>query len=224
MVLTTMTIAAALVSGAPPLQVVAIAAALKLPAPLALAALVVLSGAVLRAADSLAPHPEAVYLRAVGAELRAGASLRAAMVAAAQRSPELGLQRWVRLAAAGHPMPELARRLGDHLPQLGVAVPAAVDLLARSGGAGAEVFEQLAAQVEQRRALEGEVVAATAQVRLSALVVALAPVVVVGWLAARGTFLTLVQSSAGLVIVLLGLGLQAVGVAVVVLLVRRAAP
>jgi tight adherence protein B len=223
-VLATVTIVVALVSGAPLFHVAAIAAALKLPAPLALAVVLALGGAVLRSPDHLSPDPEAVFLRAVGAELRAGASLRAAMVAAAQRASGLGLQRWARLAAAGHPMPELARRLGDQLPRLGVAVPAAVDLLARSGGAGAEVFEQLAAQVDQRRALEGEVAAATAQVRMSALVVAVAPVVVIGGLGARGTLLTLMESSVGLAIFVLGLVLQAVGLAVVVWLVRRAAP
>ena len=223
MVLATLTIVAALASGAPLLQVAAVAAALKLPGPFAFSAVVVLGWAASRVSDPLSPDPEAGYLRAVGAELRAGASLRAAMVAAAQRSPDLGLQPWVRLAAAGHPMPELARRLGDQLPQLGVALPAAVDLLAHSGGAGAEVFDQLAAQVDQRRDLEREVVAATAQVRLSAVVVVLAPVAVIGWLGVRGTLLTLVQSSVGLAIVVLGLGLQAVGVTVVVWLVRRAA-
>ena len=62
------------------------------------------------------PVAEADLLRGVAAEVAAGASIRHAIVAAADRAPALRLAEVVRLAETGRPAGEVAARLEASLP------------------------------------------------------------------------------------------------------------
>ena len=72
--------------------------------------------------------------------------------------------------------------------------------------------------------LRREVAAATAQARLSAIVVGGAPALLTLGLMVRGTLATLLSTGAGITVLCTGLALQLLGMALVAALSRRAAP
>ena len=166
------------------------------------------------------PDDEAAFLLTLSSELTAGASLRSGLVAAADRSPRLALQGASRAAAAGLPAATVAGMLGTALAVNGRVTAAAWLLAAESGGPAAGVMQSLAV----RAAREGELIrerrALTAQARASAWVVAGLPVALLVGAIASGRLGAAGDPALGL-IVAVGLGLQALGVAVVVMMVRR---
>jgi tight adherence protein B len=166
------------------------------------------------------PDDEAAFLLALSAELTAGASLRSALVAAADRSPRLPLHGAARAAAAGLPAPAVAQALGAGLPVHGRMTAAAWMLAAESGGPAAAVMQSLAVRATREGELIRERRALTAQARASAWVVAGLPVVLLLGAVASGRLDATGDPALGFVVAL-GVALQAAGVAVVVVMVRR---
>ncbi len=177
-----------------------------------------------RACHRAAPRAddEAVFLAAIRAELRAGASVRHAFVAAAARVPDLPLAPAVRLAQAGMPLGEVGRAAAAALPVNGRHATAALELTARTGARAAALFGRLAERAAEAQATVRERRALTAQARFSALVVAGLPV-----LPAAVVTLTGGASSAaaagplGMVVLVGGVALEVAGLGVVVWLLRR---
>ena len=175
-----------------------------------------------RRSQGISGDPEASYLSALAAELRAGHGLRASLVAAAARSPSLDLRTTCRLATAGQPMDKVSVALHAALPTQGEAAAEAVRIASATGGRTAAVFDSLAAMARDETELAGERNAAAAQARLSAAIVAGIPLAVLAVAAATGRLGDLVSGgTAGVVMVALGVGLLATGSAWVVGLLRR---
>jgi Flp pilus assembly protein TadB len=174
-----------------------------------------------RAARDLPDDDESTFLRAVSAELHAGATLRTALIAATDRAPDLDLGVWARRATAGRPLAVLAEELRHRLPEAGRTTAAAITFASVSGGASHGIFAGLAQAADEARAVHRERSLATAQVRFSALVVAAAPIPVLVWLALEGTFGALIAMPAGQVVLVLGIGFEVVGIAATALMLRR---
>ena len=168
------------------------------------------------------PGDEADFLQGLAAELGAGAALRSAVVAAAARAPALDLDRACRLAGAGLPAGEVGRALESALPVNGRLAAAAFRLASSTGGRVAALFHNLAGRAAEVGRLERERRALTAQARASAWVVGSLPLALLGMLAATGRAGALLASPAGSVVLAVGLGLEAAGVAIVWLMVRGA--
>jgi tight adherence protein B len=167
------------------------------------------------------PGDEADFLRGVTAELAGGASLRAAVVAAADRNPDLELRRTVRLAQAGFSADRIGAELAGALPCNGRAAASAFRLAATTGGETAGIMTTLAARADEVGALARERRALTAQARLSAWVVGGAPLVLLGVLAVAGRLGGLVGDPVGRMVLGVGLALELAGALAVVLMVRR---
>ncbi len=194
-------------------------------APPQLVAPVLVAGVILAkrsAPRTPADGDESGFLRAVAAELEAGATLRTALIAATDRTPGLALDDWVRRAAAGRPLADLAPQLGARLPVAGRAAAAAISFAAASGGASVGIFTGLAQQADDALAVQRERSVATAQARFSALIVAGAPVPVLVWLAVRGTFSELMAVPAGRLVLAMGIGFELSGIVTTVAMLRRA--
>jgi len=164
---------------------------------------------------------EAAYLQAVALELRAGASLRAAIESGAHRAPALELGRPVRLARAGAPMPEVAAALMESLPRHGLIAGSAIHTAGLTGGRIAEIFDSLAQIASEDRELARERRAATAQARISAWIVGGLPVafLVFGYLSGR--LGPLLESGIGIGVVVVGLVLVLAGSLTVAVMLRR---
>ncbi len=171
----------------------------------------------------VAPDDEATLFRAMAAELRSGASLRSALAEAAHRVPQIELDRPVRLAAAGTSMADVAGSVEERLPENGRLAAAAFRLSDWSGARVADTFEGLAERAAATAELARERKAATAQARLSALIVGVAPFVFTVLLIATGRGTGLVShGAAGWLVLGIGLGLEVFGLAVVAAIVWRA--
>jgi Flp pilus assembly protein TadB len=169
------------------------------------------------------PGGETTFFNAMAAELRAGASLRVALGAAAARAPDLGLATVGRRAAAGQPAPAVAAELAHALPRNGRLAGAAFSLAAETGARAADVFETLAQRSANVDELDRERSTLTAQARMSALVVGGAPVALLVALIATGRAEALLEAGpVGWGIALVGGGLEFAGLAVVGFMLRRA--
>ena len=171
---------------------------------------------------SAGPDDEARYLEGVAAELRAGASPRAAVEGAAGRAPSLNLWRVVRLASVGRPVPEVAGALSEALPANGRLAAAAFRLATETGARAADVFADLAVRAVEAGDLIRERRALTAQARLSAALVGGAPIAGVALLVVSGRASALLDSTGGRTIGAIGLALLVAGGLVVWAMVRRA--
>lgn len=179
--------------------------------------------AVRRRRNRVTPDDEATYFRALSAELKAGASLRGALGEAVDRVPALSLDRAVRFAAAGAPMSEVADVLQVQFPENGRLVGAAFRLSDWSGARVADTFAGLADRASVSAELARERRAATAQARMSAIVIGIAPVAFAALLLATGRGAGLLDHGViGLVILGTGLALEVLGLIVVALIIRRA--
>lgn len=221
--LTILFLAAAVTAGAPWLLIGSIG--------LALASPWVFLGAVVgwtvlrwrRRRRAAGPDAEAALLRSLAAELAAGSSMRAALVTAARRVPDLDLTAAVRLAGAGMSADRVGRELAERMPSNGVAASAAFRLASSSGGPVGPIFDALARRADDHGRLARERRALTAQARLSAWIVGGGPLVLVG----VGMTTGLGPDPAGLgaagaAVVSIGVGLIVIGAAVVWLMIRRA--
>jgi tight adherence protein B len=168
------------------------------------------------------PGDEADFLQGLAAELHAGASLRSAVVAASARAPALDLSRACRLADAGLPAGAVGEALESALPVNGRLAAAAFRLASATGGRVAALFHTLAGRAAEVGRLERERRALTAQARASAWVVGGAPLALLLLLVVTGRVRPLLADPVGPVVLAVGIGLEAVGVAVVWLMVRGA--
>lgn len=153
----------------------ALGAAALLPWWASLAGLGVAAGIALRA-HRAEPFDEVAYLQAVSAELRAGRSLRHALVEARVRAPGLDLAYLARLAGSGRPMAEVAEAASRALPGTGRLAAAAMRIGAESGGQVASAFATLAGIQADRIELARETRAAGATARASVAVLTAIPV------------------------------------------------
>jgi tight adherence protein B len=170
-----------------------------------------------------APDDEATLFRAMAAELRSGASLRSALTEASHRVPQMELDRSVRCAAAGMPMTDVAEAIEMQLPGNGRLAAAAFRLSDWSGARVADTFEGLAEKAAATAEMARERKAATAQARLSALIVGVAPLVFTLILVATGRGAGLVaHGGLGWLVLGMGLGLETAGLIIVAAIVRRA--
>jgi Flp pilus assembly protein TadB len=167
------------------------------------------------------PDDEARFLQTLSAELAGGASLRAALASAAGRSDRLDLQPAARAASAGLAAETVARMLAEALPVNGRITAASWLLAAESGGPAAAVMQSLAVRAARDGELQRERRSLTAQARASAWVVAGLPAVLLLGTVVSGR-LDAGGDPALAAIVAVGVGLQALGVAVAVAMVRRA--
>ena len=168
-------------------------------------------------------HPElvAALVRSVSAELRAGRSLRVALVDSARIEPRLGLARVVRVAAAGRPMEDVADELSGCRGMSGIAT--AVRVSAMTGASAVPVFESLGTEAAEEAALARERRELTVQARLSIAVVAGFPIAVLCYQVASGQAIELVrQGPIGVGLLLIGVSLLGLGLGIVGLLMRRA--
>lgn len=218
-------LAAALVAGAPS-WLVAVGAAGALWPPVGLVALAAGVGLSVtrRLARSGSPTmSETVLFRAMAAELRAGASLRLALGAAATRVPELGLGGAARQAAAGVPAEIVADELRERLPRNGRLAAAAFALASETGARAAVVFETLALRAAAIDDLARERHLLTVQARMSALVVAGLPLLLLIAMVVSGRAQTLLAAGTiGWAIAVTGSVLEVAGVTLVVVMLRRA--
>ncbi len=166
---------------------------------------------------------ESRYHRAVASELRGGASLRLALVHAAERTPELGLAPALRRLGAGLPLGGVAPHLVRSFPRSGGHLAPALEFAGVAGGRSAEVFDRLAAVTADEADADRERVAATAQARLSAWVVGGLPIVAALYALMTGRIASLARiGGGGVVILAIGFGLLTTGLVAVTVIVRRA--
>ena len=222
--LTAVFLAGGLVAGVPPV-IIAIAALAAVEPRLVLAGAAIwgVVAAFRRRRVRVVPDDEATLFRAMAAELRSGASLRSALAEAAHRVPQIELERPVRLAAAGTSMADVAGSVEERLPANGRLAAAAFRLSDWSGARVADTFEGLAERAAATAELARERKAATAQARLSALIVGVAPFVFTVLLVVTGRGAGLVSHGAvGWLVLGIGLGLEVFGLTIVAAIVWRA--
>lgn len=222
--LTAVLLAGALALGVPPVMIViAAVAAIEPRLVLVGAAVWGVVATLRRRATSVTPDDEATLFRAMAAELRSGASLRSALAEAAHRVPQIELDRPVRFAAAGMQMTEIAEAIELQLPENGRLAAAAFRLSDWSGARVADTFDGLAERAAATAELARERRAATAQARLSALIVGVAPLAFTVLLVATGRSAGLVaHGGLGWLVLGVGLGLEMLGLIAVAAIVRRA--
>ena len=167
------------------------------------------------------PEIVAAFLRSVAAELRAGRSLRVALVDSARVEARLGLTRVVRVAAAGRPMEQVADEMAACPGMMGVAT--ALRVAAMTGGSAVPVFESLAADATDEAALVRERRELTVQARLSIAVVAGFPIAVLCYQVASGQAMDLVRNGPiGVGLLIVGASLLGLGLGTTAILLRRA--
>ena len=181
-------------------------------------------GLILRARSQRSdPYEEVEFLQGVAAELRAGNSVRSAVVGATARVPGLALGRAARMCTAGLPMADISSEFVAHLPVSGRLAAAAVEISAESGGRVAAVFSTLAGIQADEIELQREVVASTATIRASVVVLAGLPIVGFAYAMASGQFVRLIAvGTAGVAILVIGGALLLGGTGVILGLSRQA--
>lgn len=161
---------------------------------------------------------EVRFAESVVGELRAGASLRAALrTACAERSDCAAI---VRRLDIGVGLPASLEGLAGRLPTIGALVESAVEAGA-GGGRMLPVFEEMLVLASAGEQAQAEMRTATAQVRASMWVLVGGPVAYMAWAAATGTLGRLVALPGGGVLAALGSVLFMAGVITMVLIARR---
>lgn len=161
------------------------------------------------------------FLRLMASELRAGRSLRIALVEGVSAHGELGLSQVGRMARAGRPLDEVAAVLAAR-PGL-TAAAAALRVASWTGGSAAPAFESLAADAGDEAALERERRELTVGARLSVMLVAGFPLAVFAHQVVSGQAAVLATSGPlGLGAVVAGLSLLAGGITVTVAMLKVA--
>lgn len=219
--LTVLIVATGIALGASPVRLGLAWSAWQAPLPFGMAMAVSTTVSFLANRRRAREPEEALVLRRVASELKAGKSLRMALLAAAQGS-SLDLRRAVRLGAAGRPLAEVAAVLAPSMKG-GQAVAAAVRVAATTGGRVSEVFDRLAVMASEDAALRRERKVLTAQARLSAGIVGGFPLIFVAWQALSGGLARLIElGPVGIGVTVVGLGFLLSGIAVVAALLWKA--
>ncbi|MXX00618.1 MAG: hypothetical protein F4Z79_03215 [Acidimicrobiia bacterium] len=168
---------------------------------------------------------EAQVLLGVAGELRAGLGVRSAMAAAGRRSSRLDFRPVRRLVASGTPLDRISEAVKEAMPVHGSLASAALRVADRTGGRVAEVFDSAAALALEEDELRQERRAATAQAKTSAVVVVGIPVLVVFYRILSGSMSrSLSTNPLSTLLTVAGITLLALGVAVMLVLIKRASP
>lgn len=161
---------------------------------------------------------EVRFAESVVGELRAGASLRAALrTACSERSDCAAI---VRRLDIGVGLSASLEGLAGRLPTIGALVESAVEAGA-GGGRMLPVFEEMLVLASAGEQAQAEMRTATAQVRASMWVLVGGPVAYMAWAVATGTLGRLVALPGGGVLAALGSVLLMAGVITMVLIARR---
>lgn len=158
------------------------------------------------------------FLELLVGELRSGASLRRALRCACAVLP--GTARTIRQLDVGYPLPEAMAPAARALPTTGDLIVGAVEA-GTAGGRLIPVFEELALHAVAEAQVEAEIRAATAQVKMSLVVLAGAPTAYLAWGIASGRLLRLLALPGGAVVGAGGAVLFLVGLIVMLLVARR---
>ena len=156
-------------------------------------------------------------LEAMARALRTGGSLRQALAEAAAAAPaplDAELSAVVAAVARGAPFGVALDQLVGRVPLPGVRLAAAaIALGAETGGAQAKAIDGVAATIRDRLGAAAEVRAQATQARVSAGVIALSPLAfgVLSTATDHRTATFLFKTAPGLVLLSLGLGLDALG-------------
>lgn len=165
------------------------------------------------------PPPDLVFCRSVADGLRAGDSLRISLAAAAEEGGRTGLARRCR---AGRPFDEVAAEAEMGLLIAGPAVGAAIRSAGASGGRSADVFEAIAVSVGEEAEIMGEIRAATAHVRASAVLIASIAGGAILLAASSGRIdAAMGAGGAAMTAVALGLSLIIAGLLLISMMIRR---
>jgi hypothetical protein len=203
-------LAVALASGVDLRRIALIAGALFLP--LVVAGLIALHWLQARP-DSR--HRPSLFCEGVASELRAGATLRDALAAAAT-SVGTTLE-----LSHSTPMAEVAARIAAELPTIGREIRLTVTAAARSGSDAAALFDEIGVLALSHDEVAHEVRVATAPGRATALVLVAAPLVYLLTRLGDGGLAGYLASSEQRVAATVGAGLFAVGIAGALLVLWR---
>jgi hypothetical protein len=159
------------------------------------------------------------FCEAVSAELRAGASLRQSVERSALAVEAHGV---ARLCREGAPMSVVSRTASEDFDQVGPELRA---LLARAGDIGvspAALFDEIGALALAQVEVAHEVSMASAPARATGSVLVLAALAGVGWALTRGGLEPYLRHPAQRAAVVVGAVLVVLGVAVAIVILRRA--
>jgi tight adherence protein B len=156
------------------------------------------------------------FVEFVAAQLRSGHTVPSALVAASDRPGRVGddVRRVQQRLALGATLPDaLGRWSGERNSEPAAAVAGALAVAAETGGAAATALDGLARSLRDSLGAQAEAAALSAQARLSAVVVGVAPIAYLVFAAAADPHAasTLVSTPAGRICLALGLGLDALG-------------
>jgi tight adherence protein B len=156
------------------------------------------------------------FVEFVAAQLRSGHTMPSALVAAGDRAGPLGgdARRMQQRIALGATLPDaLGRWANERRAEPAAAVAGAFAVAAETGGAAATALDGLARSLRDALGARAEAAALSAQARLSALVVGVAPIAYLVFAAATDPHAasTLVATPAGRICLVLGLALDALG-------------
>jgi tight adherence protein B len=212
-------VAIAVAGGVPVPVGLALVAAWAAPLPTTVAA--ILAGIVVVRRRRPSGDGRLAVLAGLAAELRAGSSLRSALWATLGTDPRTAWGRAGRLARLGRPMAEVADHVAAPFGRHGPLVAAALRAASTYGGSGVAVLDAVVSQLRDDLEQDRELRSAVAPARTSALVVAVAPLVLLAWQMGDGALGRALALPGGAVLVGLGLGLVVVGVGVLLLMARR---
>lgn len=168
---------------------------------------------------------EAHVLLGVAGELRAGQGVRAAMAEAGRRTSRLDFRAVRRLVASGAPLERIATEVAQAMPVHGALAASALRVADRTGGRVAEVFDSTAALALEEDEIHQERRAATAQARASAVIVVGIPVLVVAYRMLSGDLARSLSSSpVSAFLTMFGMALLGLGIVVMMVLIKKAAP
>jgi hypothetical protein len=159
------------------------------------------------------------FCEAVSSELRAGATLRASVEAAAASVEAVEISRRCR---QGAPMNQVALAAKAEFSEIG---PELETLLARADGIGvspAALFDEIGALALAQVEVAREVSIASAPARTTGAVLLLVPILAIGWAFTRGGLDGLLRQPAQRAAVLVGLALVCGGITLSGLILRRA--
>jgi Flp pilus assembly protein TadB len=163
----------------------------------------------------------AAWLRSLAGEMRAGGSLRHALVVSAAAFPELGLAPVARAAQVGRPLSEIGTALSGSTELRPAA--AVLEVASLTGGSIVAVVEALAVEAADDHLLTQETRSLTVAARWSVGLVGGFPLVVLALQVVRGEVAAMLKEGP-LSQVLVGLGalLLALGMGSVLVLMKRA--
>lgn len=162
----------------------------------------------------------ALFCEIVSAELRAGATLRPAVVTSLR---SVGGNRRNDAVRVDDPVEVLAARIGDEFSEIGDELRLVFVNAHRSGSDAAAIFDEMGALAIAQAEVSREVRVATAPGKLTAAVLVGAPTLYVFSQLGSGGLGRLLASSAQRVVALIGLGMFSLGLAAAGLIIWRAA-